>query len=97
METDLYGAVITIIDPDNSSVIEIERLSKAYELTGAESTITQYLVDGWINSDIAEDRNVSIETVKTQIASIMHKTGAKRRTDIVRLALKTSPPIKLPN
>lgn len=96
IEKYLKGSLIILIDPTNHASFEVSRVALAYELTNTEATISKYLVDGWKNYDIAEDRNVSVETVKTQIASILRKTGTQGRSELIRLALKTSPPIKKP-
>ena len=96
LERNLRGSLITLIDPANHRGFQVSRVAAAYELSGAEETISKYIVDGWKNDDIAEDRNVSVETVKTQVASILKKTNTGGRSELIRLALKVSPPIKSP-
>jgi len=93
LDRGLSGALVSIIDPERSSPIGSVRLATAYKLTDAESAVCRFLIDGWTNQDIADSRNVSIETVKSQVASISQKTGTRRRADLIRLAVKTSPPI----
>jgi len=70
------------------------RVVEAYGLKKAEGTVCRYLVDGWSNPDIAEDRNVSVETIKKQATSIFHKTNTSKRSELIRVALQTSLPIK---
>ncbi len=91
------GAMITLIDPDNPRPLKIDRVTLAYSLSEAEAEVCRGLVDGWSNQRIADTRNVSIDTVKTQVKSIMHKTGTHRRADLIRLVVQTSPPISMTN
>jgi len=93
----INAALIMIIDPDNSSHINVERLCSAYNFTRAENSVAQKLVEGWTLADIAEERNVSPETVKSQTKSIMQKTNTHKRSELIRLALKLTPPIKDPS
>lgn len=95
IETNLHGTLITIVDPENTTPVNIERLAYAYELTQAESEVCRYIVDGWLNATIAEERGVSVETVKSQVHTILRKTGTCKRSELIRLALKTSPPVRV--
>ncbi len=52
-------------------------------LTPTEKEIFKLLVQGITASEIAEERSVSPETVKSQIKSILHKTGSKHQHQLV--------------
>lgn len=93
LDTALVGTLVTIIDPDNPRPFDMERVAIAYKLTNVETAVCRYLVDGWSNANIAEDRNVSPETIKTQVTSIMQKTNTTNRAELIRLVVKTSPPV----
>lgn len=97
VETGLEGALVTVIDPDNTTPFSTAMVADAYGLTPAESEVCRHLVDGWTNGRIADERRVSIDTVKTQIASILQKTLTRRRSELIRLVLKSSPPIAVPD
>ena len=97
VDTNLEGALVTVIDPGNPKPFSTARVAQAYGLTPAEAEVCRHLVDGWTNSRIADERSVSTDTVKTQIASILQKTSTKRRSELIRLALKSSPPIATPD
>ena len=88
--------LITIINPEQTQLISIERLRLAYRLTNAESDIYRRVLDGLTNKQIAQLRSVSVETVNAQVASIKSKTGTHRRSHLIRLANQTSPPIGAP-
>ncbi len=78
LEKHLSGAMVTLIDPDNYTVFSTRRVVEAFGLTEAESIVCRYLVDGWSNPDIAEDRNVSIETIKKKVTSYYVKNQLKQ-------------------
>ena len=51
-----------------------------------ELTVLQELADGRSNKEIAAKLNVSPNTVKTHVARLFEKLGAKRRTDAINRA-----------
>lgn len=94
IQTHLCGAVITIVDPEVASAVNTSALAQVYGLTPAESQICKLLVTGQSSRKIAELRDVSPNTVKTQIASILSKTGEINRAGVIRLALRITPPVR---
>jgi len=93
LDRNLTGALITLVDQSNTQPFSVNRTVAAYKLTKAESAVCQLLVDGSTTTEIAEKRNVSPETVKTQVKSVLQKTHCSRRSDLIRLVLKATPPI----
>lgn len=93
LESNLHGALVSIIDPENSAPFSPQKVAIAYNLTSAESEVCALLVEGRSNLDIADIRNVSPETIKTQVKSVFSKTNCQRRSDLIRLVLKTTPAI----
>jgi len=96
LDHSLHGALVMIIDPENAHDVNVNRLGLAYSLTSAELSVAKRLIEGWTQSNIAEERNVSPETVKSQTSTIMRKTNTGKRSDLIRLALKLTPPIRVP-
>ena len=94
LEPHLKGALVTIIDPSNSQPFSVDKAAKAYGLTAAEAEVCRLLVDGNSTNLMAEKRDVSPETIKTQVKSVLQKTACNRRSDLIRLILKTTPPIE---
>lgn len=88
-------ALLTLIDPNETTHISTDRLALAYGLSAAESAVCQLLVAGRMQAEVAEIRNVSIDTVKSQSRAILVKTGTRTRVELVTLAIRTSPPIDL--
>jgi len=57
-------------------------------ITGREREIIQLLAEGKSNKKISAMLGISVKTVETHRASIMHKLGAKTIVDIVRYAVR---------
>ena len=58
---------------------------KVYDLSSAESAIALRIAAGRSPQDIAEERGVSLHTVRAQVKSIKAKTGVKDIPELVRL------------
>jgi DNA-binding CsgD family transcriptional regulator len=56
-----------------------------YNLTPAEAKITEKLATGLDPKQIADALGSSINTVRTQVKSILAKTGVSRQADLIRL------------
>ena len=93
IEPRLTGAVITLIDPDNTANLDIERFAELHGLTGAETAVCGLMVNGLTGPAIAEMRSTSLETAKTQMSAVLAKTGVARRSELIRLVVRTLPPV----
>lgn len=58
------------------------------DLTERERQVLVLLVEGLSNSDIADQLNISLATVKYHTSNIFSKLGAKNRVDVVTKSLK---------
>jgi len=88
-----------IIDRSGESLIHLQHamprwknplndlLISAFSISEAEIEIAKELMDGLTIAEIAEQRNKSAATVRTQVKSLLSKTGTKSQTDLVRLLL----------
>jgi DNA-binding CsgD family transcriptional regulator/PAS domain-containing protein len=94
LDRDLVGAVVTLIDPDDACPLNVDKFAKIYGLTTAEEVVCQHLMNGWSGDRIAEARSVSRETVRSQIKSVLRKSGVSSRADLTRMIVKTVPPIE---
>jgi len=93
LESGLTGALVTVIDIELQGFIEIEGLAKLYQLSSAEEGVAGLIVQGKKYSEMAEIRNVSPETIKTQVNSIMLKTGSSSRSELFARIFKINLPI----
>lgn len=89
----LAGALVTLIDPENAPSFDITRFAALHGLTVAEADVCTYMVRGLTGRAIAERRRTSLQTVKSQMSSGLAKAGAARRSELIRLVVRTLPPI----
>jgi DNA-binding CsgD family transcriptional regulator len=90
-----YGrplAMIVLADPDERSPSERE-LTEFFGLSPAESRLAAALLAGKKLREVALDSGVQITTLRTQLSSVLRKTGTTRQVDLIRLLL--SVPITL--
>ncbi len=87
------GAAVFITDPDRKDVVSTEGIAQLFGLTDAESAVCGHLAQGMKTSEIADHRNTTLETVKSQVKSLFSKTATTSQTDLVRLALKVNLPV----
>lgn len=83
-------AAMIISDPEYSCPVLPRHLEKSYGLTSAEAEIALALTQGLCVDEIAANRDVSVATVRTQVRSMLRKTGVHRQMDIIRLLLAGS-------
>ena len=62
-------------------------LHRQHGLTLAEARVALALAEGRTLREIADDADVSINTVRAQLQTIFSKTGCRRQADLVRLLL----------
>ncbi|HWC14230.1 MAG TPA: response regulator transcription factor [Actinomycetota bacterium] len=58
-------------------------------LTSREEDILIPVAKGWTNHEIADELHISVSTVKTHLASLMRKLGARNRVEIAMWAYET--------
>lgn len=89
-ETDNYdgfsGVVLISRDETHPMQIDLDLVKRAYiDLTGAELKVIDLLVFGLTNAEIAEKRCRAVETVNSQVKSVLEKTQVSNRTQLVHL------------
>ncbi|MEM7428087.1 MAG: helix-turn-helix transcriptional regulator [Pseudomonadota bacterium] len=84
------GSIIFSLDTSRHTGIDIDKVGDLYELTGSERDVLKYMAEGLTNPQIADACNKSRETVNSQVKSILSKTMAANRTQLIRLAAQTS-------
>ncbi len=87
MQFDMSGGavIVTIDDPTLSHQPSHEILMSLFGLSQAESEVACAVAGGLTVRRIAENRGVTIATVRSQIQSILQKTQLRRQSDLVRL------------
>lgn len=85
-------AVIYISDLELSSRRDANALRERYALTPAEAQLVSLLCTGLSLDSVAEHRNVSIHTVRSQLKQAFAKTGTSRQSELVGQVLADLPP-----
>jgi DNA-binding CsgD family transcriptional regulator len=62
-------------------------LGKLFKLTTADQTVLLHLMQEATPEEIAVSLGISVHTVRTQIKSLREKTGVRRITELVHMAL----------
>jgi DNA-binding CsgD family transcriptional regulator len=78
-------ALLIIEDDSRTAAGVAPRLRSLYGLTPAEAEIGSRIADGVSPVEIANERGVSVETVRSQIKSLSAKLGCARQSEIVAL------------
>lgn len=87
------GLIVFVIDPEHRAMISVNGLARAYGLTESETMVCHLIVDGLTAREIADNRDVTPDTVKTQTSSIFSKTNTRNRAELVRRAITITPPL----
>lgn len=79
------AAIAFVSEATAPTSASLEAARAMYNLTPAEAKITERLAVGFDPQQIADTLGSSINTVRTQVKSILAKTGVSRQADLVRL------------
>lgn len=82
------AGIMFVSDPDRMPELPPMRLSRLYGLTPAEARLAQQLAAGRELRDIAAASQRTMNTVRTQLKQVFHKTGTTRQAQLVRLVLE---------
>jgi len=88
-----FGALVTIVDPDHESEIDLAGMCAVYKLSPAELEVARGIIDGRTNGELADIRGVSVDTIKSQVRSVFRKTQVANRSELVRRALRVALPL----
>jgi len=90
--TDREGQALILVEPlFGEWTPEMERLlGETFGLTEAETAVAAGLAEGFSATELAGRRGVTVLTVRSQIKSLLAKTGADGQTDLMRLLMSVS-------
>jgi DNA-binding CsgD family transcriptional regulator len=74
---------LTLVAPHGNAQRSV--LRAAFGLSSAEAHLASAMVTGRSLADCAQERNVAICTIRTQLASLYAKTGTRRQSELVAL------------
>jgi DNA-binding CsgD family transcriptional regulator len=76
--------LVTVINPNTEIKTREAQLLRQFALTAAEGRLAAALLDGMTLRGASSQFDVSINTVRTQLASLFAKTETHRQADLVR-------------
>jgi DNA-binding CsgD family transcriptional regulator/PAS domain-containing protein len=79
--------VAVLVDPGPAASAPLQQLSAALRLSAAEAGLLRDLTDGKSLAQIAEQRQVSVNTLRVHLSRLFQKTGTHRQAELVRFAL----------
>ncbi|MDG5497304.1 PAS domain-containing protein [Niveispirillum sp. BGYR6] len=83
------GVLLRIDDPDHAPPPGWQHMvQNAYRLSGMEADLAERLYVGFTLDEIAAQRGVSKETVRTQLKSLLHKADVNRQSSLIKLLAK---------
>lgn len=92
-ELDRFGEgtfLISVMDSQRAHTINPAIVRRFFPLTDSEMAVLELVVKGHTNGEIADLRGRSLETVNSQMKSLIHKSGTRNRTELVRIAVSLS-------
>jgi DNA-binding CsgD family transcriptional regulator len=97
LETGLACGFIVLIDPSRPTPLDVRGAAALGKLTPAETEIASALVAGLSVTQIAENRETSLHTIRTQLKTLSAKLRCNSQADIIRLAAATRLPLSEPS
>ncbi len=85
------AAAVLLMDSEAALEPDPTILREVFSLTPAEARITARLILGRSVEAIALEAGVSVETVRSQVRSVLSKTGTNRQGELISLVLRTAP------
>lgn len=83
---DLFGSALTLLVVTRLGAARAPGpilIQGLFDLTAAEARVAAGLIDGRSVSDLASQNGVGVETIRTQVKSILGKTGVQRQAEFV--------------
>lgn len=80
---------LVIIEETVSNKLDMNGIRQQYKLTRRETDILRRVLDGFRNIEIAEELEISEQTVKDHLSNIYMKIGAENRMALMRTLIHT--------
>src|SRR5262245_417698 len=89
MQSRQPAVAVLVSDPEDKPQPAPELLAQLYGLTAREADLVTLLLDGLDLRDAAERLALSMNTVRTHLREVFHKTGTHRQSELVALVLRS--------
>ena len=88
----MIAVALLVVTPVGASPLpHADLLSGLFDLTPAESRVAAALASGLTTQDHAANLDISRETVRSQLKSVVKKTVTARQAELIRLLASASP------
>jgi DNA-binding CsgD family transcriptional regulator len=77
--------VLVLMPAKTLQAPSVELVQSLFDLTTAEARVARSLAMGKTVEEIASDKGVSSNTVRTQVRGVLEKTGSRRQADVIAL------------
>jgi DNA-binding CsgD family transcriptional regulator len=91
------AVAVLVSDPEETPQPAPELLAQLYGLTAREAELVTLLLDGLDLRDAAERLALSMNTVRTHLREVFHKTGTHRQSELVALVLRSVAALRRPD
>lgn len=85
MKKEVCISTMSILKTENFNAVD---KNKKYGLTAREKEVLKLLIKGYYNKEIAKILNVTTETAKSHVSSILSKLKARNRIKAAVIAIK---------
>jgi DNA-binding CsgD family transcriptional regulator len=85
----LFVTVLASAGPELASWIDVAKIQILLKCTQAEAEVAASLLAGLTPARIAEDRRVSLSTVRTQIRALLEVSGTRRVAELIVLLARS--------
>ena len=79
------AAILTLTPVAPPLAPPVELIQCLFDLTPAEARVARNLASGKTVEDIASERRVSVNTVRTHVRGVLEKTGCNRQAEIIAI------------
>lgn len=81
----ISGAVLVFTWLGTRPPVQTWLLREMLNLSVSEAEVARMIADGWSAKEIAYARQVSLNTVRSQVRAILQKAGVRRQVDLVKM------------
>lgn len=85
-ERRLDGYALYSLDTGRELPLDLDLLAKVLTLTESETRLVGLMAEGLTNRQISDRRNRSVETINSQVKSLLAKADCANRTQLIRMA-----------
>jgi DNA-binding CsgD family transcriptional regulator len=93
-EAGFRGVAVCSLEPENAYDVDARRMAEVYALTDAKAGALSLIGEGLSDRSIADVGETRPETVNTQVKSLLAKTAAENRVQLLRLATSFTLPLR---